>query len=68
MTNNEMQLFLIYLLLICSTSSGRFLHPSSGAHNCTYSFGYCQPIELLAGIMDEMELMFHLNNDTSNIG
>jgi hypothetical protein len=29
---------------------------SSGAHNCTYSFGCCQPILLLAGIMDEMEL------------
>ena len=26
----------------------RFLRPSSGAHNCTYSFRYCQPILLLA--------------------
>ena len=31
-----------------STSFRRFLHPSSGAHNCTYSFRYCQPILLLA--------------------
>jgi hypothetical protein len=39
--------------------------PSSGAHNCTYSFGYCQPVLLLAGIMDEMEMQFHLIHDTS---
>jgi hypothetical protein len=50
-----MQLFLIYLFLLCATCFGLFLRPSSGAHNCTYSFGYCQPILLLAGIMDEME-------------
>jgi len=24
-----------------------FLRPSSGAHNCSYSFRYCQPILLL---------------------
>jgi hypothetical protein len=35
----------------------RFLRPSSGAHNCTYSFRYCQPILLLAATVDEMELM-----------
>jgi hypothetical protein len=51
-----MRLFLIYLFIVCSTCFGRFLRPSSGAHNCTYSFEYCQPILLLAGIMDEMEL------------
>ena len=27
-----------------STCFRRFLRPSSGAHNCTYSFRYCQPI------------------------
>ena len=32
------------------------LRPSPGAQNCTYSFRYCQPILLLAAIMDEMEL------------
>ena len=31
-----------------STCFRRFLRPSSGAHNCTYSFTYCQPILLLA--------------------
>jgi len=31
-----------------STCFRRFLRPSSGAHNCTYSFRYCQPILLLA--------------------
>jgi hypothetical protein len=72
-----MQLFLIYLLLSCSTCFRRFLRPSSGAHNCTYNFGYCQPILLLAGIMYNMELtesfpcytsqitQFHLIHDTS---
>ena len=36
---------------------GRFLRPSSGAHNCTHSFRYSQPILLLAATVDEMELM-----------
>jgi len=31
-----------------STCFRRFLRPSSGAHNCTHSFRYCQPILLLA--------------------
>ena len=26
--------------------------PSSGAHNCTYSFRYCQPVLLFATIVD----------------
>jgi len=34
----------------------RFLLPSSGAHNCTYSFRYFQPILLLAVVVDEKEL------------
>ena len=33
----------------------RFLRSSSGAHNCTYSFRYCQPILLLAATLEEME-------------
>jgi len=36
-----------------STCFRWFLHPSSGAHNCTYSFRYCQPILLLAATMEE---------------
>jgi len=56
-----------YLFLKCSTCFGWFLHPSSGAHNCTHSFRYCQPILLQAGIVAEMELpwKFHLSQDTS---
>ena len=38
-----------------STCFRRFLCPSSGVHNCTYSFRYCQPILLLAATMEEME-------------
>jgi hypothetical protein len=37
-----MQLFLINLFLSCSTCFRRFLHQPSGAHDRTYSFGYCQ--------------------------
>ena len=33
-----------------------FLRPSSGAHNCTYSFRYCQPILLLAATVQEVAL------------
>ena len=39
-----------------STSFRQFLCSSSGAHNCMYSFRYCQPILLLVAIVDEMEL------------
>jgi len=54
---NKMQLFwLIFLFLISSTGFGRCLRPSSGALDCIYSFWYCPPILLPAGIMDEMEL------------
>jgi hypothetical protein len=45
----------------------RFLRPSSGARNCTYSFGYCQTILLLAGIMDEMELICHTSQQQYHI-
>jgi hypothetical protein len=55
-----MQLFLIYLFLVCSTCFGQLLHPSSGARNRIYSFGYCQTILLLAGIMDGMEMKVYL--------
>jgi hypothetical protein len=73
MTINKMQLFLICLFLVCSTCFGRLFRPSSGAHDCIYSFSYCPPIPLLAGIVDEMELSsivdeteeFHLIHDTS---
>ena len=48
-----------------STCFRRFLRPSSGAHNCTHSFRYFLPIPLLAAIVDEMELEFHLIHDSS---
>jgi len=41
---------LIYLLLISSTRFGRCFHPSSGAYRCIYSFRYCPPMLLLAGV------------------
>ena len=55
-TTNKMQRSLIIYFYRRSTCFRRFLRPSSGAHNCTYSFRYCQPILLLAAIVDEMEL------------
>ena len=54
-----------YLFLKGSTCFGRFLRPSSGAHNCTFSLRYCQLILLQAGIVDEKELQLHLIHDTS---
>ena len=42
-----------YVFLKGSTCFGRFLHPSSGAHNCTFSFRYYQSILLQTGVMDE---------------
>jgi hypothetical protein len=39
-----------------STCFRRIPRPSSGAHNCTYSFRYCQPILLLAATVEEMAL------------
>ena len=39
-----------------TTCFRRFFRPSSGAHNCTYSFRYCQPILLLAATVNEMKL------------
>jgi hypothetical protein len=37
-----------------STCFKRFYRPSSGAHNCTYSFRYFQTIMLLAVTVEEM--------------
>jgi len=47
---------IIYLFPKRSTYFRRFLCPSSGTHNCTHSFRYCQPVLLLAVMMNEMEL------------
>jgi hypothetical protein len=62
MTTNKMHLFMICLFLVCCTCFGRLFRPSSGAHNCIYSFKYCPPILLQTCIVDEMELI----HDTSH--
>ena len=41
----------------CITCFRRFLRPSSGAQDCTYSFRYCYSMLLLSVIVDEMELI-----------
>ena len=48
-----------------STCFRRFLRPSSGARNCTYSFRYCQTKLLLDVIVNKMELTFRLIQDSS---
>ena len=58
--------WLIYLFLISSTCFGRCPRPSSGAFDCIYSFWYCPPILLLAGVVDEMELEQHLTVFTAS--
>jgi len=46
-----------YLFIEGSTCLGLFLRPPSGAHNCTLSCKYCQPLLL--------QTEFHLIHDTS---
>jgi hypothetical protein len=59
--SNYSQLLLIYLFYRRSTCFSRLLQPSSGAHNCTYSFRHCQPILLLAVPWKKWNSMeFHL--------
>ena len=41
--------------------------PSSGAHNCTCSFRYCQPVLLLAATVEEMELISSVVASSSSI-
>jgi hypothetical protein len=48
-----------------STCFRRFLRSSSGAHNCTYSFRYCQAILLLSVTVEEMGMKFHLLHGSS---
>ena len=42
-----------YLFLKGSTCFGRFLRPSSGTHNFTLIFRYCQPVLLQVGIVNQ---------------
>jgi hypothetical protein len=52
-----MQRFLdLFISINCSTCFRRFLRPSSGPQNCTYSVRYCQTNTAAAAIVDEMEL------------
>jgi hypothetical protein len=51
-----------------STFFRRFLCPSSGAHNCTYSFRYCQLVLLLAATMEEMASISSMVAANSSIG
>jgi len=69
-TANKMQLFLnLFFFYRRSTCFRRFLRPSSGAHNCTYSFRYCQPILLLAATVEELALAISSTvAASSNIG
>ena len=62
---NEATILAYCLFLISSTCFGPSLRPSSGTLYCIYSFCYCPPMLLPAGVIDEMELLFHLIHDTS---
>jgi hypothetical protein len=46
----------IYFYRRC-TCFRRFLHPTSGAHNCTKSFRYCQPILLPAATVGKVDIL-----------
>jgi hypothetical protein len=62
MTTNKMQLFLIYLLLVCSTCFVRLLRPSSGAYNCTYSCKYsCMLVMMDEGIAQNIYSRLEVN-------
>ena len=57
MMTNKMQYFnLFYLFLSSFTCFGRCFRPSSGALDYIHNFGYCPPMLLPAGVMDEMEI------------
>jgi hypothetical protein len=66
MMTNKMQLFFICLFLVCSTCFGRLFRPSSGAHNCIYSFRYFPPLLLLAGSENSYILLVVNYNYTSD--
>jgi len=51
-----MQLFLIIYFQKAVYVSGVSSAHHQEQHNCTYSFRYCQPMALQAGIVDEVEL------------
>ena len=59
----KMQFSFISLYPNSSTCFGRCFCLSSGAHDCIYGFWYSSSMLLPAGVMDEMELQFHLVHD-----
>ena len=64
-TTNKMQLNLVYLFLKVSTYFGQFLRPSSGAHNCTLSLRYCQPILFILTLMSLTWRIWWAHNNAS---
>ena len=63
--NRQDATILIYLIIISSTCFGRCFRPSSGAYHCKYSFWYCPPMLLLAGVAYLVELTQHQPAATS---
>ena len=54
--NQQDAAVMINLLLVSCTCFGRCLRPSSEAYHCNYSFWYCPPMFLLAGVAYWLEL------------
>jgi hypothetical protein len=63
--NQQDATILIYLFLISPTYFGRCFRPSSGAYHCDYSFWYCPPMLLLAGVAYWVEMTQHQPAATS---
>jgi len=64
-----MQRFLdLFISINCSTCFKRFLRPSSGAQNSTYSVRYCQTNTAASCYRGWDESEFHLSHDSSSIG
>jgi hypothetical protein len=63
-----MQRFLdLFISINCSTCFRRFLRPSSGAQNCTYSVRYCQTNTAACCYRGRDGTAFHLIHDTSRL-
>jgi len=61
-----MQRFLdLFISINCSTCFRRFLLPSSGAQNCTYSVRYCQTNTAACCYYGWDGTSFHLIHDSS---
>ena len=58
----------LFISINCSTCFRRFLRPSSGAQNCTYSVRYCQTNTAACCYRGWDGTHFHLIHDSSSIG